>query len=161
MSNAIYLYLLIALASSQPHKERPRYKNFPVKQIYSGLPASPRITKDWRNFRTMIRLGSKAHVEFAGHYTVPRWGCGSGCSTFVIVDSRKGALYTGFNVADLPARWLEQNPDSLRIEFHPDSRLFKINGCINEQNCGFYDYLMVEGQGLKLLRKELLPESYQ
>lgn len=154
--SAICLFLLATLTLAQPHNERPRYKDFPVQQIYSELPASPRIPKDWRSFRTMIRQGAKSPVEFAGHYTVPAWGCGSACSTFVIVDSRNGRLYSGFNVADLPMIWLEQHPDSLRIEFHPKSRLFKINGCINEKNCGFYDYLMVEGQGLKLLRKELI-----
>jgi hypothetical protein len=34
----------------------------------------------------------------------------------------------------------------------------KINPCPYEQNCGLYDYEMVEGKGLKLIRKELLPD---
>jgi hypothetical protein len=157
MRNMICIFFLFGFTIAQPQKERPRFKDFSVARIYSGPPASPKINKDWRVFRTMIRQGSKAHVEFAGHYTVPAWGCGSACSTFVIVDSIHGTLYSGFNVADLPMGWLEVHPDSLRIEFHPQSRLFKINGCINEKNCGFYDYLMVEGQGLKLIRKKLLP----
>ena len=47
------------------------------------------------------------------------------------------------------------------MEFHPNSRLLKINACPNEQNCGLYDYVMVERKGLKLLRKELLPDEFQ
>jgi hypothetical protein len=47
------------------------------------------------------------------------------------------------------------------MEFHPNSRLMKIDGCPGEENCGFYDYEMVDGKGLKLLRKELLPKQYQ
>ena len=48
-----------------------------------------------------------------------------------------------------------------RMEFHPNSRLLKVNACPNEANCGLYDYVMVEGRGLKLVRKELLPEEFQ
>jgi len=112
----------------------------------------------------MIRMGADSDVEFAGHYTIPRWGCGTDCNGFVIVDSISGRVYDGFGVAGLPFDWLEKHGgyDAIeRMEFHPDSRLLKINACPNEANCGLYDYLMVEGSGLKLLRKELLPEEFQ
>jgi hypothetical protein len=91
------------------------------------------------------------------HYTVPRWGCGSGCRTFVIT----GMVFDGFNVADLPAAWIEKHGEQEQMEFRPNSRLIKINGCINEQNCGFYDYARTEGKGLRLVRKELLPKDFQ
>ncbi|MBZ5523337.1 MAG: hypothetical protein LAP21_13965 [Acidobacteriia bacterium] len=107
----------------------------------------------------MIREGAKSPVEFAGHYTVPRWGCGAGCNAFVVVDSITGTVYDGFTVADLPLSWLEKHAEPERMEFHPGSRLLKINGCPGEQNCGFYDYLMTEGKGLKLVRRELLPSE--
>ena len=111
----------------------------------------------------MIRSGADSDVEFAGHYTVPRWGCGTGCNGFVIVDSISGRVYAGFGVAELPFKWLEKHggEEMARMEFHPDSRLLKINACPNEQNCGHYDYAMVDGKGLKLIRKELLPEGFQ
>src|SRR5450631_3226768 len=31
----------------------------------------------------------------------------------------------------------------------------QIDGCLNEVDCGFYDYVMVESEGLKVVRKEL------
>jgi len=55
----------------------------------------------------------------------------------------------------------EKHEEQVRIEFHPKSRLIKINGCINEQNCGSYDYVMIEGKGLRLVHKELLPKEFQ
>jgi hypothetical protein len=67
-------------------------------------------------------------------------------------------------VAELPLKWLEEQGGydaTERMEFHPNSRLLKINACPNEENCGFYDYLMVEGKGLKLIRKVLLPTESQ
>jgi hypothetical protein len=97
------------------------------------------------------------------HYTVPQFGCGTECSAFYIVDSITGRVYGGFGIADLPGKWLEkQSSDQpLRIQFVPSSRLLKINGCPNEQDCGYYDYVMVDGKGLKLVQKWLLPKEFQ
>ena len=144
-------------------EQRPKFTDFPVKNVYRGEPARPIITKEFRSYRTMIRNGADTEVEFAGHYTVPRWGCGTDCNGFVIVDSISGRIYAGFGVAGLPFKWLEKHggEEMPRMEFHPDSRLLKINACPNEQNCGLYDYVMVERKGLELLRKELLPDEFQ
>lgn len=87
-----------------------------------------------------------------------------GCTLFVVVDSRTGKVYDfPATVVDLPGEWVEKNMgDSYRrMEFHPNSRLMKPNSCPGERDCGLYDYVMVEGKGLKLVRKELLPKKYQ
>jgi hypothetical protein len=149
--------------SSQVEKPRPKFSDYSVKKIYRGEPARPIITKKFRSFRTMIRMGADSDVEFAGHYTIPRWGCGTDCNGFVIVDSISGRVYDGFGVAGLPFRWLDKHGGEgmERMEFHANSRLLKVNACPNEANCGLYDYVMAEGSGLKLLRKELLPEEFQ
>jgi hypothetical protein len=148
---------------SQAEKPRPKFSDYRVKEIYRGKPAPPVLNEDQRVFRTMIRHGAKSSVTFAGHYTVPRWGCGTDCNGFAIVDSITGRVYDGSGVAGLPFKWLERNGGEKmeRMEFHPNSRLLKVNACPNEANCGLYDYVMVEGRGLKLVRKELLPEEFQ
>ncbi len=142
---------------------RPKFSDYPVRNIYHGKLAPPAITKEFRFFRTMIRRGARSYVEFAGHYTVPSWGCGTECIGFVVVDSVSGKVYGGFGVAGLPFTWVEEHGgDAIeRMEFHPNSRLMKINACPNEANCGLYDYVMVDGKGLKLIRKELLPKEFQ
>jgi hypothetical protein len=142
---------------------RPRFRDYPVKNIYLGKPAAPIITKEFRTFRTMIRRGASSNVEFAGHYTIPRWGCGTDCNGFVVVDSKTGKIYDGFGVDGLPFTLVvEHGGDAIeRMEFHLNSRLLKINACPNEKDCGLYDYEMIEGKGLKLLRVELLPEEFQ
>ena len=147
-----------------PPVERPKFEDFAVKTVFRGTPASPKLaTEDQKMFRSRIREGAKAKVEFAGHYTVPVWGCGSGCNDYVIADSINGAVYDGLYVVDLPSAWLEEHGHSeeKRMEYHRDSRLLKINGCPGEHDCGFYDYEMVDGKGLRLLRKNLLPQKYQ
>lgn len=141
---------------------RPTFRDYRVKNIYHGKPVPPIVTKEFRGFRTRIRQGAKSDVEFAGHYTIPRWGCGTECNGFVVVDSITGEVYDGFGVAGLPVGWLEEHggDDAFpRIEFYPNSRLLKINACPNEENCGLYDYEMLDGKGLKLLRVDLLPKE--
>lgn len=156
------LVLVVTLSWSQQQKlPRPDFKDYPVQHVYKGTPAAPKITKDWRMFRTRIREGGRSRVEFAGHYTVPRWGCGAGCSDFVIVDSITGKIFNGFVITELPLTWMEKNGERERMEFHANSRLIRFNGCPNEQNCGFYDYVIIEGKGLKLIQKELLPKEFQ
>jgi hypothetical protein len=156
--------LLAATATAQELRPRPSFHDFPVAKIWKGKPAAPKlVTEDDRMFRTRIRLGAKVSVEFAGHYTMPRWGCGTSCSVLVIVDSITGKVYEGVGATDLPFAWLEEHPAESyeRWEFHANSRLLKVNGCPNEENCGFYDYEMVDGKGLRLARRELLPKHYQ
>jgi hypothetical protein len=139
-------------------KPRPQFSDYAVKEIYRGKPALPIIPKDWRMYRTMIKNGAETDVEFAGHYTIPRWGCGTDCNVFVIVDSISGRVYDGFELSELPAAWTEKHEgnNTARMEFYSNSRLLKLNACPSEKNCGLYDYLMVEGKGLTLVRKQLL-----
>lgn len=162
------LFIFLALAAglfAEEARTRPQFNSFPVKQIFRGSPAVPKlVTQGQRMFQTRIRLGAKGQVEFAGHYSVPRWGCGAGCSQIVIVDSETGRIYdVPFSVVELPGVWEESHniEDHERMEFHPDSRLMKSNMCPNEQDCGFYDYVMVDRKGLKLVRKQPLPKQYQ
>lgn len=158
------VFLLGSLVlSAQSVPTRPSFDNYPAKQIYKGTPAPPKLDHDQEMFRTVIRRGSKSEVQFAGHYTVPQFGCGAECSAFAIVDSITGKVYDGFTISDLPNQWLEkQSGDQpLRIQFVPSSRLLKVNGCPNETDCGYYDYVMIDGQGLKLVQKWLLPKEFQ
>src|SRR5882672_606541 len=55
---------------SDAEKPRPRFDDYPAKNIYRGEPARPIITKEFRSVRTTIRKGADSDVEFAGHYTI-------------------------------------------------------------------------------------------
>jgi len=150
------------LANVNAETPRPSFADYPVKEIYQAEPAPAIITKEYRMMRTRIREGARSEVQFAGHYTVPGWGCGTFCIGFVIVDSKTGKIYGGGGANGLPDTWLDQQEGDVELlEYHPNSRLLRINGCLGEQNCDLYDYLMVEGKGLKLIRRQLLPPEFQ
>jgi len=156
------LLCLIHSPTALPAAGRPKFSDYPVQQIYQGKPAAPILSKDQRWYRTVIHEGARSKVQFAGHYTVPVFGCGTGCAGFYLVDSITGKVHDGFTVADSFA-WVTKpgNENVRRIEFYPNSRLFRITGCPGETNCGFYDCEMVDGAGLKLIRKRLLPPEFQ
>ena len=63
-------------------------------QIYNGRPAKPVLgTPDERQYRTRIRQGAAAGANFAGHYAVVILGCGTQCSSFLIVDVQSGRVF--------------------------------------------------------------------
>ena len=157
-----FILCVTNVAAAQP-KHRPKFSDYPAQSVYKGRPANPVLNQDQRSYRTTIREAAKAKVQFAGHYTMAAAGCGAGCTLFYVVDSISGHVYDGWVITELPLEWQQENNwrENDRMEFHPNSRLLKINACPGETDCGFYDYEMVEGVGLKLLHKELLPPKYQ
>lgn len=65
-------------------------------------------------FRTRTREAMAGGVNFAGHYVVATWGCGTECESGHIVDAR-----TGRAVLDLPV-------NTPFMSFQPTSRLFAV-----------------------------------
>jgi len=46
-----------------------------------------------RRFRTALRDSLREGVNFAGHYVVASWGCGTACLTTAIIDARTGIVF--------------------------------------------------------------------
>ena len=44
--------------------------------------------KNARMFRTNLRNAAKEGVNFAGHFVLVGWGCGTNCSVLAIIDAR-------------------------------------------------------------------------
>jgi len=78
----------------------PQFDDFPVRTIYRGRPAPVDFRSDptTRHFRTRLTQGAKASPDFAGHYTVVEWGCGTSCGVSTIVDAITGKIYDGEGV---------------------------------------------------------------
>ncbi|MFI5171770.1 MAG: hypothetical protein ACHQFW_05230 [Chitinophagales bacterium] len=66
-------------------------------------------------FRTQIRRAfSSETANFAGHYTIAIWGCGSPCQSSVLIDRKTGKIY-------------ESPSASLKYNFQVDSRMLIVN----------------------------------
>lgn len=97
--NAVVLVALCALsyrASSQISASNPpRFSSYKVKSTFKGKPAPVvlRGNPTARRFRTALREGTRKGPNFAGHYTVVEWGCGTECQQMAIVNAKTGHVY--------------------------------------------------------------------
>jgi hypothetical protein len=91
-------FLVVALVSSAA--DLPKFSAYPVRQIFKGKPAEPQFRPGEDqydhgpgHFRGGVSFDAERGPNFAGHYTLANWTCGSGCSGAIVVDAVTGYLY--------------------------------------------------------------------
>jgi hypothetical protein len=94
----------------------PSFEDAPAPGSWDGIPAAVNLDShpEARQFRTVLTQGAAEGPNFAGHYTVVAWGCGTLCQRFMIVDARDGEVYQG-------------RTTSLGVEHRLDSQLLVVN----------------------------------
>ncbi|WP_322027095.1 hypothetical protein [Burkholderia sp. BCC1977] len=110
----------------------PSFERYPARAAHAPrTPArSPRLGgKEARLYRTVIRDAFTQAANFAGHYRVAIWGCGTDCRNFAIVDKYSGATYTMPGVRAISG---VMGNDDERVDFRPDSALLIVSGCFND-----------------------------
>lgn len=138
----------------------PRFEDYPV-QVFKGRMAALKLSgSEARNFRTRLREGAQQGVNFAGHYTIVQWGCGTACLQVAFIDAKTGAVFfpeelNGFGV------WFWDANDDTRLDdalrFKPNSRLMVMSGYPgsegnrDEPKSGLYYYEWT-GRRLRLVR---------
>lgn len=94
----------------------------------------------------------RGRPNFAGHYTVVFWGCGTACAAFVIVDDRTGEVYEPPELA----RGVDLGVGG--PSFHIDSRLLVLANCPDPQVYGLNNcmrkFYIWDGSRLELLKSE-------
>ena len=138
----------------------PAFEKFPA-EVFTGKPVPPVLaTPGQRRFRTRIREGAAQGPNFAGHFTIAEWGCGSACIDAAVVDARTGKVrdmpfeHLGYAYSLQYADGVSERDDGFKpLQFSPNSRLLIVRGCLElDQNCGAHYYEWT-GSALKLLRK--------
>jgi hypothetical protein len=87
--------------------------------VYRGPSATPDFYSlpGSRRFRTRIRDGIRQGVNFAGHYAIVTFGCGTDCSSSFLVDVKSGQIFT-FPLGG-------EGNYNLSLDYHADSALIK------------------------------------
>lgn len=96
IATVLLLLIVSATVATGQNENPPSYPfaHYPAERSFKGKPAPPKlITPTQRQFRTVLRKGERKGPNFAGHYTVVEWGCGSNCVSFAIVDAVNGRVY--------------------------------------------------------------------
>lgn len=112
----------------------PLFEDYAVahEDIFTGEPAPVDLSSSsiGEMFRTRLTEGVQEGPNFAGHYTVVSWGCGTMCAQFVIIDAETGTIFN-------PEQGFETG-----IEYRLDSRLLVLNP-INEVKNVYPDASMI------------------
>ncbi|QVN19039.1 hypothetical protein [Burkholderia pyrrocinia] len=119
----------VAAAAACPS---PSFDRYPARAASAPRKpaASPRLTtKEARLYRTVIRDEFTQPANFAGHYRVAIWGCGTDCRNFAIVDKYTGATYTMPGVNAISG---VMGNDDDRVDFRAASTLLVVAGCFND-----------------------------
>jgi hypothetical protein len=87
-----------------------------------------KASPDARSFRTRLSDAIKGGVNFAGHFVVAGWGCGTGCISGAIVDARTGRVYWPIQFNAM-STWYDGNEYVDKpVEYRKNSRLLVLRG---------------------------------
>ena len=111
-----------------------------------------------RNYRTNLRNAAKQGVNFAGHFVVANWGCGTNCSETAIIDGRTGKVFFPEILQGATFGFCEIG-DSIDepIQYKKNSRVFILNGFKSgdldkkDSKCGIY-YFEWTGTALRQVK---------
>ena len=130
MKNVVVAIVLTCFAAGIAIGQEPTFGRYPavvepVKAKAIDFRGSPGASA----FRTRLREAFEGGVNFAGHYILTGWGCGTGCTSGAIIDARTGRVYFPEELAGV-AVWFGSGPDDdfETFEFRKDSRLLIIRG---------------------------------
>ena len=155
------ILLLLSLLGLMPGQDKEpvwayKFQNYVVTELFQGKPARPILASEsHRAYRTRIREAAKKGPNFAGHYTIADWGCGSGCMSMVVVDAISGRVFDApFRILGRPSSGENKGEHEYRLAvFRTKSRLLIADGCPEDEQtkCGSY-YYEWKANKFKLLR---------
>lgn len=148
-------WLLILLLVSVPTLAAPTFADYKV-EVFKGKTHAAMITPETREFRTRFREAAKEPVNFAGHFVVESFGCGTSCIGFLMVEAKTGK--TSFPLHSLLGCMGMNTPELDRVvAFYPNSRLLVLGGMFEgaseigeKEGCWVRYYLERRGELVKI-----------
>jgi hypothetical protein len=142
----LWLSTAVLVYCQGPNKRAPipMFEDYPITSIFRGEPALPIFAKGQGGFSTQIKEGARKGPNFAGHFTIAQWGCGSGCISFAIVDAVSGQLnypipFVGLGI---PYMGTATGRDYKGLEYRLDSSLLIADGCPEDEDSTDADFEM-------------------
>ncbi len=153
------LFLAVFFAASVSaifaQTQMPSFEKYAAKvETIKNVKVNLKSHKYANNYRTNLRNAAKEGVNFAGHFIVANWGCGTNCSETAIIDARNGKVFFPDELAGAVFGFCDLPDDAEPIVFKADSRLFVLNGFKSgdleskKSSCGIY-YLEWTGTNFK------------
>jgi len=129
----------------------PTFKAFPAKRAAIAKPAAVRLTTpETKRFQAVLRQGAREGPNFAGHYTIVRWGCGTTCNYVAIVDAKNGRVV--FPPQLQPLSFVMVTDESPPLQYRIDSNLLIATGASMDRDQAGTFYYRWNGRSLKQLK---------
>jgi hypothetical protein len=141
----------------------PRFGDY-KEPAFKGRAAVLKLTTPLaRSYRTRLREGARRAVNFAGHYKLHTWSCGTGCLQTAFIDAKTGEVFfpeelNGFILCFFDSETVAHDLED-SLQFQKGSRLIVMSGYPfsergkDEPKKGLYYYEWT-GRELKLLKFE-------
>lgn len=120
--------IIVTVLTASAQKKLPAFSQYPA-QVEKA-----RITKidfrkypEARTYKTRLSSGLIQGVNFAGHFVIVGWGCGTGCTNAAVIDTRSGRVIWPNEFANVDATYGDGYSD-IQIDFRKNSRLLIIHG---------------------------------
>ena len=132
-----FVILLLALSVSQDaHAQSvapiPQPGDYPAGEVFRGRAAKVDLRPPQnREYRTLLREAAGQPANFAGHYVLITWGCGTGCKRGAAVDLKSGKVI--FLPGTVCCWAIDVDEKFEPVEFQVQSRLIALNGQLDEQ----------------------------
>lgn len=128
----LFVLMLLLSAYTFGQTKTPQFKDYPALGRYAGKNAAVVITAQDRMYRTRLKEAAREKPNFAGHYILTAWGCGTECLMGAVIDANTGKVYW-FPHAICCWNGVERDDNFTPIVFRPNSRLVVFTGARNEQ----------------------------
>ncbi len=123
------IFLLLAVSSAIPRQPKtPRFEDYPAGRIFHGKPTQIDWPPDYAQhefFQARIHDLVNSGVNFAGHYVVGEWSCGTDCRWLFVLDMRTGKFLSTAPYGP------HRPPNRDWLKTRPESRLLIASGCFN------------------------------
>lgn len=137
----------------------PAFDHYPAKRV-SGQSSKVDLASHSlaHRYRTVLRTQAREGANFAGHFTIAGWGCGSSCVQFAIIDATTGKVYFPPNIASVSTVHVseaatEPEPIFNGLRYRANSRLLIVLGALNDnqsrEGIAYYEWT---GNALKRIR---------
>src|SRR6185369_11667024 len=88
------VWMAVGSSAALGQTKIPRFEDYPARNMYKGPNARLVLTRADMTFKTRLRVAARERkTNFAGHYIVTTWGCGSACVDGAVIDAKTGKVY--------------------------------------------------------------------
>jgi hypothetical protein len=109
--------------------QRPAFSAYAVSVEKARVRAIDfKASPDAKSFRTRLSAAIKEGVNFAGHYIVVGWGCGTGCISGAIIDAKNGRVYWPIQFYAMATGIDGNDYVDKPVEYRKNSRLLILRG---------------------------------